>query len=64
MIKETRYQRISREQRYRKALREAANKAARRKAIPGGRYRSGAHKPRSEESYEDRLDDLGESPDY
>jgi hypothetical protein len=50
----------------RKAAREAANKAARHKAIPGGRFRSGPHKDnRAREA--DRIDgydrdDLGESP--
>lgn len=43
-----------------------------RHGIAGGRWRSGAHRARRdpthkhrwEETYEDRLDDLGESPDY
>lgn len=61
---ETPYQRVGRLQHERKAAREAAQKAARHKAIPGGRFRSGAYKRRSEESFEDRLDDLGESPDF
>lgn len=61
---ETPYQRVGRLQRERKAAREASLKAARRRSIPGGRFRSGAHKPRNEESYEDRMDDLGESPDF
>ncbi len=63
MENETPYQRVGRLQRERKAAREAAQKAARRKSIPGGRYRSDVHKRRSEETYEDRLDDLGESRD-
>jgi hypothetical protein len=61
---ETPYQRVAREQHERQAKREAALKASRRKSIPGGRYRSGAHKPKHEETYEDRLDDLGLSNDY
>jgi hypothetical protein len=57
MATETRYQRIAREQRERQAAREQ-RLAAERKA---------ARKPKRKphiESYEDRLDDLGESPDY
>ncbi len=57
---ETRYQRVAREQRERKAAREATQ----RKSIAGGRWRSGAHRKGKPETYEDRLDDLGHSPDY
>jgi hypothetical protein len=65
---ETPYQRVAREQRERKAAREERAKQARRRAVPGGRWRSGAHKSvRSHAA--DRIDgydrdDLGESPDY
>ena len=64
---ETPYQRTYRLQQERKAVREADQKAARHKAIPGGRFRSGPHKDnRAREA--DRIDDyarddLGESPD-
>jgi hypothetical protein len=63
-MSETYYQRVGREQRERREAREAALKATRRRSIPGGRLRSGAFKRRHEETYEDRLDDLGLSPDY
>ena len=57
---ETPYQRVGRLQRERKAVREAAAKTARRKAIPGGRYRSGPHDRRNADRIDgyDR-DDLG-----
>jgi hypothetical protein len=64
MTAETPDQRGGRLQRERKAVREALAKSARKRAIPGGRFRSGAH--RSKRSREaDRIDgydrdDLGE----
>jgi hypothetical protein len=65
-MSETRYQRVAREQRERQ---EARAKRETRRSIAGGRWRSGAYrdrtrKRRSEESFEDRLDDLSESPDF
>jgi len=65
---ETRYQATARLQQERRAAREAARKAARRHSIPGGRYRSGAHKSNRQREADcadgfDR-DDLGESPDW
>lgn len=68
MTTETRYQRIAREQRERQEARaqrrfEAEQAARRRKYARKFPIRDG-RKLRSEESYEDRLDDLGESPDY
>ena len=58
MEPETRYQRVAREQRERAEKRAALLKLARKKP------RKRANKHRSKETYEDRLDDLGESPDY
>lgn len=68
-MEETRYQRLAREQ--------AERQAKRAKLLKRGHFTNGAWrieerskaakagiKRRSEESYEDRLDDLGESPDY
>ena len=68
MSTETRYQRVAREQHERTEAREAATKAARRRAIPGGRFRSGPVR-RNHRRDADRIDgydrdDLGHSPDY
>lgn len=65
-IIETRYQRVAREQAERKAKREAEEIAMRRRHRwkRNARSHNPANKHRNEETYEDRLDDLGESPDY
>ena len=60
---ETRYQRVAREQRERQE-RRAAMRAAVEKAY-GKPKRDRRHwVARQVETYEDRLDDLGESPDF
>lgn len=65
---ETPYQRPNRLQPERRGTREAQQKDARRRAIPGGRFRSGPHKEQRRREA-DRVDgydrdDVGESPDW
>jgi hypothetical protein len=65
---ETRYQATARLQRERREAREAAQKAARRRAISGGRFRSGAHKPTRKPDWQRNTDRINgydrESQDF
>lgn len=70
METETRYQRVAREQRERRLARESRTRKEEESRLRRYRWKQNArsHNPankrRSEETYEDRLDDLGESPDF